>query len=105
MTRTDTGYDEETRTAAVRPHTHRSPETKTFLASSEFWVAVGSVVALFIGGYWIKDITKATAWQYSTWVAIAYVVSRGIAKAGSRRDYQADYGPGPVRVPPRQVVE
>src|SRR5262249_13564010 len=100
--------DARTATTVREPGTRRTPETKTFLASSEFWVAAGAIVALFIGGYWLDDIRKATTWQYATWVAIGYIVSRGIAKAGSHRAYQRDardyYDVEPVRVPPRQSV-
>ena len=71
------------------PETRRRPETKTFLASSEFWVMAGAVVALFIGGYVLDDISDGVAWKFATWVAIAYIVSRGLAKAGSQRSYDA----------------
>jgi hypothetical protein len=78
---------------------HRSPETKTFLASSEFWVAVGAVVAVFIGGYMLNDITNSTAWKYATWIAIAYIVSRGIAKSGSQRVSESVSQAPPMRDP------
>ena len=71
----------------TEPDIRRRPETKTFLATSEFWVMVGAVVALFVGGYVLDDITNGTAWKYATWIAIAYIVSRGLAKAGSQRSY------------------
>ena len=71
----------------TEPDIRRRPETKTFLASSEFWVMVGALVALFIGGYVLNDISNGAAWRFATWVAIAYVVSRGLAKAGSQRSY------------------
>jgi hypothetical protein len=66
----------------------RRPETKTFLASSEFWVFGVAVAAMLFAGYVINDITNSTSWKYITWLAIAYVVSRGLAKAGSQRDYE-----------------
>jgi hypothetical protein len=33
------------------PEIRRRVESKTFLASSEFWVLVGAVVALFVGAF------------------------------------------------------
>lgn len=66
----------------------RSPETKTFLATSEFWVMAIAIAALAFAGYVIDDITNATTWKYGTWIAIAYIVSRGIAKAGSQRTHE-----------------
>ncbi len=68
----------------------RRPETKSFILTSEFWVAAGAAAAVFLGGYALDDIAKTTAWRYGTWIAIAYIISRGIAKAGSQRAYQPD---------------
>lgn len=68
----------------------RRPETKSFILTSEFWVAAGAAAAVFIGGYVLDDIADATAWRYGVWIAIAYIVSRGIAKAGSQRAFQPE---------------
>src|SRR5215211_775227 len=68
----------------------RRPETKSFILTSEFWVAAGAAAAVFLAGYALDDIAETTAWRYGTWIAIAYIVSRGIAKAGSQRDYQPE---------------
>jgi len=68
----------------------RRPETKSFILTSEFWVAAGAAAAVFIGGYALDDIADATAWKYGVWIAIAYIVSRGIAKAGSQRAFQPE---------------
>ena len=68
----------------------RRPETKSFILTSEFWVAAAAAAAVFIAGYALDDIAETTAWRYGTWIAIAYIISRGIAKAGSQRAYQPD---------------
>src|SRR3954453_23061369 len=68
----------------------RRPETKSFILTSEFWVAAAAAAAVFLGGYALDDIAKTTAWRYGVWIAIAYIISRGIAKAGSQRDYQPE---------------
>jgi hypothetical protein len=68
----------------------RSPETKSFVLTSEFWVAAGAAAAVFLGGYALNDIANTTAWKYGVWIAIAYIVSRGIAKAGSQRVFRPD---------------
>jgi len=65
----------------------RLPETKTFLATSEFWVCAIAIAALMFAAYALNDIADPTAWRYATWVAIGYIVSRGLAKAGSQRAY------------------
>jgi len=71
-------------------HVVRRPETKSFILTSEFWVAAGAAAAVFLGGYVLDDIARTTAWRYGTWIAIAYIVSRGVAKAGSQRTYQPE---------------
>jgi len=68
----------------------RRPETKSFILTSEFWVATGAAAAVLLAGYALDDIAETTAWRYAVWLAIAYIISRGIAKAGSQRDYRPD---------------
>jgi hypothetical protein len=68
----------------------RRPETKSFVLTSEFWVAAGAAAAVFLAGYALDDIARTTAWRYGVWIAIAYIISRGIAKAGSQRDYRPE---------------
>jgi hypothetical protein len=75
---------------SARGEVIRRPETKSFILTSEFWVAGGAAAAVFFGGYVLDDIADATSWRYATWIAIAYIVSRGIAKAGSQRSYQPE---------------
>lgn len=87
MAATDTDLREH-RTAFVVTDVKRSPETKTFLASSEFWVFAAGVAALLFAAYVADDITNAQGWQWATWVTIAYIVSRGIAKSGSTRSWE-----------------
>jgi hypothetical protein len=76
--------------AVNRSDVKRRPETKSFILTSEFWVTAGAAAAVFLAGYALDDIAKTTAWKYGTWIAIAYIISRGIAKAGSQRAYQRD---------------
>jgi len=77
--------NEESRSPGIE--TRRRPETKTFLATSEFWVCAIAIGALMFAAYALNDIADPTAWRYATWVAIGYIVSRGLAKAGSQRAY------------------
>jgi hypothetical protein len=79
----------------------RLPETKTFALTSEFWVFVVAVAGMFFAAYVLDDVRNATGWRFAAFLAIAYIVSRGIAKAGSRRSYEPDwrnagYGYGPA---------
>jgi len=68
----------------------RRPETKSFILTSEFWVAVAAAAGVFFAAYVLDDITDGNSWRYGVWIAIAYIISRGIAKAGSQRDYQPE---------------
>jgi hypothetical protein len=78
------------RPRSAREGAIRRPETKSFILTSEFWVAAAAAAAVFLAGYALDDIAKTTAWRYGVWIAIAYIISRGIAKAGSQRAYQPE---------------
>ena len=72
----------------ARPVRERTPETKTFLGTSEFWVTVAAIAALVV--IWIANhhstLTLFRACLLGTIVVSTYVLSRGFAKAGSQRD-------------------
>jgi len=72
------------------PQTIRRPETKSFLLTSEFWIAAIAAAAMLFAAYVLDDITNTNGWRFVSWIAIAYIVSRGIAKAGSQRDVRPD---------------
>jgi hypothetical protein len=68
------------------------PETKTFVGTSEFWMTVGAVAVIAALYHWAAD-TSLDLWSATllgTIAVVAYVVSRGIAKAGSQREYRRD---------------
>jgi hypothetical protein len=67
-------------------------ETKPFFLTSEFWVAVTTVVAILIGTS-ADNFDAPRAWVLVSVVAAAYIISRGLAKAGSRHfDRDRDMG-------------
>ena len=59
-------------------------ETKPFFLTSEFLLTAALMLALLVAGY-LRDDTLTTwrTWLLVTVVGTAYVLSRGIAKAGS----------------------
>jgi hypothetical protein len=59
-------------------------ETKPFFLTSEFWGTVALIVALAIGAGTSEDIDGRLFWILATAVTIGYVVSRGIAKSGTK---------------------
>jgi hypothetical protein len=78
------------RADTVRRH---STETKASFKTTEFFafiaVAVGVLVAAAVdetnaGGFGAKQ-----AWLYVTILTVGYMVSRGLAKSGSREPYSA----------------
>jgi hypothetical protein len=78
-----------------------SSETKHSVKTTEFW-AMAAVIAGILVSSWIvgKGNGNGThnvdafpaqrAWLYVAIVAVGYMVSRGLAKAGSRDNYWSD---------------
>jgi hypothetical protein len=59
-------------------------ETKPFFLTSEFWGTVAIIVGLAIGAGTSEDIDARLFWILATAATIGYVVSRGIAKSGTK---------------------
>ena len=58
-------------------------ETKLSLKTTEFW-AMGGVIAAILAAAAVSDsLGDVRAWTLVTVVAAAYIISRGLAKAGS----------------------
>ena len=96
---------------AQRRGTHRferlTTETKQAFKTTEFWAMVAVVVGILIASAIIGEADSGgssgdgdenqadafpaiRAWLHVTIAASAYMVSRGLAKAGSRDPYWAD---------------
>jgi len=74
-------------------------ETKQAFKTTEFWAMVVVIVGILVAAAAIKggDTAPGTdefiarqAWLYVAIVAVGYMVSRGLAKSGSREPYDAD---------------
>ena len=81
-------YTEGTQPARVD---HRGSETKASFKTTEFMVYVVAVVGVLIASFLVsttdahEDYFRADrAWFYVVLLTIGYMVSRGLAKAGSR---------------------
>jgi hypothetical protein len=59
-------------------------ETKPFFVTSEFWAAILAIAGVLIAAGVADDFDAARAWTLTAGIAAAYILSRGIAKAGSR---------------------
>jgi hypothetical protein len=78
-------------------------ETKQAFKTTEFWAMVVVIVGILVAAASIKggDTAPGTdefiakqAWLYVAIVAVGYMVSRGLAKSGSREPYDADRDDG-----------
>lgn len=67
------------RPAAVSGKTEARPGVTT----TEFWLALVAAVAAIAISYMDDNITVDLGWKLGIGVIAAYVISRGIAKAGS----------------------
>ena len=61
---------------------------KPFFMTSEFLVSIAAVLAILIAGLASDGLEANTVWILVSVITFAYVLSRGIAKAGKR---EAEY--------------
>jgi hypothetical protein len=69
----------------------RSTETKNFSKTSEFFVYVIAVAAVLIASLVVDGFNATEGWMFFTYLTIGYMISRGLAKAGSREPYRTDH--------------
>jgi hypothetical protein len=90
------GADRSTGRGVVR---RLSTETKQAFKTTEFWAMVAVIVGILIAAAMIKggdtdpgtdEFIARQAWLYVAIVAVGYMISRGLAKSGSREPYDAD---------------
>jgi len=77
------------------PQVHRaerreSTETKSAYKTTELIVYVLAVLGVLIASALVTDASFGAdhAWRYVTYLTVGYLISRGLAKAGSREPYQ-----------------
>jgi hypothetical protein len=59
-------------------------ETKQAFKTTEFWAMLGAIVAIVIAGAVDDGFGARQVWLFVTIVAAAYMISRGLAKSGSK---------------------
>jgi hypothetical protein len=70
--------------ASFRESRLTQDETKNALKTTEFFAMAGVIAAILIAT-WVSDsLNDVRAWTLVAAVAIGYMVSRGLAKSGSR---------------------
>lgn len=85
--------------ATTADHTaRRTTETKNATKTTEFIAYLGVLVAIIVTATLVGDggvedgadlFDARQAMEYITYLTIAYLVSRGLAKSGSRENYSA----------------
>jgi hypothetical protein len=76
------------------PEVHRverqkSTEAKSAYKTTEFIVYVLAVLGVLIAAMIVDQSFGADpAWRYVTYLTVGYMISRGLAKAGSREPYR-----------------
>ena len=74
---------------------HLSTETKASFKTTEFFAFIAVLIGVLIAAALIDETDAGgfgarQAWLYVTVLTVGYMVSRGLAKAGSRQPYDDD---------------
>jgi hypothetical protein len=79
------GHDRAAELEAFARRHIRTPETKEFFKTSEFMIWALTAIVLGIAAATSDAFDGGRMWLYFTIASAAYILSRGIAKAGTRR--------------------
>jgi hypothetical protein len=95
-----TGFNPGIRSGRNRVVARLTTETKQAFKTTEFWAMVLLILGVLIASRVVGDdngnangrdaFPAVRAWLYVSILGAAYMVSRGLAKAGSRDPYWAD---------------
>jgi hypothetical protein len=69
--------------AATRAE-RRATETKHSTKTSEMYVMLAAVAGVLVAAQYTDDLTARWAWILVSAIAVGYMLSRGLAKSGSR---------------------
>ena len=91
------GAEDQDPRGAVAPRTHirrLSTETKAAFKTTEFFAFVAVLAGVLIAGFVVDSADAGgfgarQVWLYATILTVGYMVSRGLAKSGSRDPYDA----------------
>ena len=59
-------------------------EARPGIMTTEFWLTLLAAATVVIAGYWSDLFAENLAWALFAGIVAAYILSRGIAKAGSK---------------------
>ncbi|HSL64776.1 MAG TPA: hypothetical protein VK874_08970 [Gaiellaceae bacterium] len=63
---------------------HSHDETKLSLKTTEFWAMLGVIGAILVASYVSDSLGDVRAWTLVAAVSIGYMISRGLAKSGTK---------------------
>ena len=94
-TRPRTDVDGNGQHKAQRPARRRETETKASFKTTEFFAFLAVLVGVLIAAAMVDQadaggLGARQAWLYVTILTVGYMVSRGLAKSGSRDPYTDD---------------
>jgi len=70
--------------APSSPSRPASDETKHSLKTTEFWAMAGIIAAILVATAVSDSLDDVRAWTLVAAVAIGYMISRGLAKSGTK---------------------
>ena len=80
-----TGTAERVRMSASSTESRRtSDETKLSLKTTEFWAMAGLIVAILAASAVSDSLGDVRAWTLVAAIGIGYMISRGLAKSGTK---------------------
>ena len=87
---------ETNRQPARNPVRRLATETKASFKTTEFFAYLAVLAGVLLAGVIVEDeggndfFTADKVWLYATILTVGYMVSRGLAKSGSRQPYDED---------------
>jgi hypothetical protein len=82
-------YDDVRGTGTTRLETHTT-ETRRSVVTSELWAFLVACAAILVAAYTDEAFDVDHAWTLVAGITAAYLLSRGIAKAGSKERYERE---------------
>ena len=84
---------ETERRPVVAPSVRREvDETKLSLKTTEFWAMVGLIAAVLFASAVSDSLDDVRAWTLVAAIGIGYMISRGLAKSGTKHTGHEDAG-------------
>lgn len=70
--------------SAATPVQRTHTETRKSFRTTEFYLAIAFIVGVLFATYIDSDaLSRSDGWRYASFAAVAYIISRGLAKLGS----------------------